>query len=107
MEFSLFLAVKIQIINDEIGKSKFCQGLSNFLKGNFLLSKRHCGRASRTMAHNTPMSMYMSPSIPRQNRYVPCGGGYEVSHGVVELPGPTKYMYASPCMALSMPLPTD
>ena len=65
-------------------------------------SKRHCGRASRTMAHTTPMSMYMSPSIPRQNRYVPCGGGYEVSHGVVELPGPRKY--ASPCMALSMPL---
>ena len=81
MECSLFLAVKIQIINDEIGKSKFCQGLSNFLKGNFLLSKRHCGRASRTMAHNTPMSMYMSPSIPRQNRYVPCGGARVAAEG--------------------------
>ena len=32
----------------------------------------------------------VSPSIPQPNRYVPCGGRYEVSCGVVELPGSRK-----------------
>merc|ERR1711998_73362 len=34
----------------------------------------------------------ISPSIPQPNRYVPCGGRYEVSCGVVELPGSRNAM---------------
>eukprot|EP00656_Telonema_subtile_P047736 TRINITY_DN5515_c0_g1_i1.p1 TRINITY_DN5515_c0_g1~~TRINITY_DN5515_c0_g1_i1.p1 ORF type:complete len:336 (-),score=44.84 TRINITY_DN5515_c0_g1_i1:183-1190(-) len=39
----------------------------------------------------SPMSP-CSPSIPQPNRYVPCGGRYEVSCGVIELPGARNSM---------------
>lgn len=39
----------------------------------------------------SPMSP-MSPSIPQPNRYVPCGGKYEVSCGLIEHPGARNSM---------------